>query len=213
MLHWLRNCITAVHMDTWFVVDGQTNDVCRTTAGSRPTDSFADTIFGYLWARVLREIESQCISMGLRDPFHGFQADMGVSRPFLGPCWMDDLAVPVAGKTATAAVNKAGVLAGLLLDKCASFAMSPNLAAGKTEILLSLRGPGSRSHRLRFLGAHGGRVFPVLGTYQIRVVTRYKHLGGIIHHGGDQRQEARQRLAMAHQAFSQQRRLLFAVLI
>ena len=64
--------------------------------------------------------------------------------------------------------------------------------------------------------SHGGRVFPVLGeygTYQIRVVTRYKHLGGIIHHGGDQRQEARQRLAMAHQAFSQQRRLFFAVLI
>lgn len=32
----LQQCITAIHTDTWFVVEGQESDVCRTTAGSRP---------------------------------------------------------------------------------------------------------------------------------------------------------------------------------
>ena len=40
------------------------------------------------------------------------------------------------------------------------------------------------------------------GSYNIRVVTRYRHLGGVIHHVGDQRQEARQRVAVAHQTLS-----------
>ena len=219
----LRNCITAIHTDTWFVVDGQDNDVCRTTAGSRPGDCFADTIFGYLWARVLRSLEQKCIDLGLleafpqqefADPFAVHeQADPAVpQRPFLGPCWMDDLAIPIAGSSAEEAVRKVGILAGLLLDHCVNFAMSPNLAAGKTELLLALRGRKSRQLRQQFYGAHGRRLFPIVGehgSYQIQVVTRYKHLGGIIHHGGDQRQEAKQRLAVAHQTFTQQRKVLY----
>ncbi|CAL1160260.1 unnamed protein product [Cladocopium goreaui] len=133
-------------------------------------------------------------------------------RPFLGPCWMDDLAIPVAGSSAEEAVRKVGILAGLLLDQCVNFAMSPNLAAGKTEILLALRGRKSRQLRQQFYGAHGRRLFPIVGehgSYQIQVVTRYKHLGGVIHHGGDQRQEAKQRLAVAHQTFTQQRKVLY----
>ena len=219
----LRNSITAIHTDTWFVVDGQDTDVCRTTAGSRPGDCFADTIFGYLWARVLRALEQQCIDHGLLETFPQIkfgnpfdisgQIDVATEhRPFLGPCWMDDLAIPIAGHSAEDAVRKAGLLAGLLIDQCVNFAMSPNLASGKTEILLALRGRGSRKLKQQFYGAHGGRRFPVIGehaTHQIQVVTRYKHLGGIVHHGGDQRQEAKQRIAVAHQTFTQQRRLLF----
>ena len=219
----LRNCITALHTDMWFVVDGQVQDVCRTTAGSRPGDCFADTIFGYLWARVLRRLEQRCVELGLLEAFpqldvqSPFQCEAPASeidnrRPFLGPCWMDDLAIPVAGHSAEEAVRKVGVLAGMLLDFCVNFAMTPNLASGKTELLLALRGRGSRSLRQKKYGAHGRRLFPVVGehsSYQIQIVTRYKHLGGIVHHGGDRRQEARQRLAVAHQTFTQQRKILF----
>ncbi|CAL1133502.1 unnamed protein product [Cladocopium goreaui] len=191
--------------------------------GSRPGDCFADTIFGYLWARVLRSLEQKCIELGLlevfpeqefADPFavQGHDGPDAPQRPFLGPCWMDDLAIPIAGNSAEEAVRKVGLLAGLLLDQCVNFAMSPNLAAGKTELLLALRGCKSRQLRQQFYGAHGRRLFPIVGehsSYQIQVVTRYKHLGGIIHHGGDQRQEAKQRLAVAHQTFTQQRTVLY----
>ena len=128
------------------------------------------------------------------DPFLGFQHPAEEARPFLGPCWMDDLAIPIAGDTAESVISKTGVLASLLLDKFVSFATTPNLAAGKTEILMSLLGPGSRSRKFQFLGAHGGRCFPVLGeygVYNIRVVTRYKHLGGVLHHCGDHANDLR----------------------
>eukprot|EP00435_Cladocopium_sp_Y103_P028743 s95_g7.t1 len=107
----LRNCITAIHTDTWFVVDGQHSDVCKTTAGSRPGDCFADTVFGYLWSRLLRALEEQCTQLqllevfpdiGVVNPFTG-ASDEGnpeVCHSFLGPCWMDDLAIPVAGNSA-----------------------------------------------------------------------------------------------------------------
>ena len=217
----LRNCITAIHTDTWFVVEGQSTDICRTTAGSRPGDCFADTVFGFLWARVLRSLEEQFVALDLLehlpvmetfDPFHPTAPWEADTRAFLGMCWMDDLAIPVAADTAQALVHKLGILTGLLLDQCVSFAMTPNLAAGKTELLLALRGAGSRRLRQQFHGAHGGRLFPIAGEhggYSVRVVTRYRHLGGVIHHNGDQRQEARQRLGQAHQTFTKQRRLLF----
>eukprot|EP00435_Cladocopium_sp_Y103_P027748 s1875_g6.t2 len=204
----LRNCISAIHTDTWFVVDGQHIDVCKTTAGSRPGDCFADTVFGYLWSRLLRSLEDQCAQLQLLEefpileainPFTGapLEHEPQGTRSFLGPCWMDDLAIPVAGTTAAEVVQKLGVLAGLLIDRCMEFAMTPNLAAGKTEIVLALRGRGSRALRQRFYGAHGGRLFPVIGEhgmFHISVVSRYRHLGGIIHHAGDQRQEAQQKL-------------------
>ena len=183
----LRNCITAIHTDTWFVVDGQTTDCCRTTAGSRPGDCFADTVFGFLWARVLRSLEEQFVALDLLehfsvpetfDPFLPTASFDSADRPFLGPCWMDDLAIPVAATTPAALVRKMGVLAGLLLDQCVSYAMTPNLAAGKSEILLALRGAGSRRLRQQFHGAHGGRQFPIAGEhggYHVKVVTRYRH--------------------------------------
>ena len=218
----LRNDLTSTHADTWFVVDGQKADLCRTTAGSRPGDSFADTIFGYLWARVLRQLEEQCVALGLLEHyevvdapnfFEGQCVREGAGRPYLGPCWMDDLAIPLAGKSATEVVRKAGILAGLLLDKCISYAMSPNLAAGKTELLLALRGHGTRALRQQFLGAHGSRLFPVVGeysTYQVRVVTRYRHLGGIIHLTKETKgKRPNSVLAVAHQTFTQQKKLLY----
>ena len=55
-----RSChelyLSALHSDTWFYVAGQ-EDVCRTMVDSRPGDCFADTTFGYLWAKVFKNIE------------------------------------------------------------------------------------------------------------------------------------------------------------
>ena len=55
--------IRALHQDTFFYVDGQT-DICRTELGSRPGDSFADIIFGYLWARLLRRLQVDLQQVG-----------------------------------------------------------------------------------------------------------------------------------------------------
>ena len=104
-----RNFIAALHSDTWFSMDQQP-DCCRTTIGSRPGDCFADTVFAFLWARVLRSLEHilsahDCLDrfpvVDHHDPFADHAPLPGSTdphescRPYLGPTWMDDLAVCV----------------------------------------------------------------------------------------------------------------------
>ena len=206
--HHVRNYLTALHCDTWFTMKGQ-QDFCRTSVGSRPGDCFADTIFGYLWAKVLKQIEDQLAELDVLDsinPASGcalFQAtpsdEQSSPYSYLGPCWMDDLAVCLSGSTTDALIAKLGVMVGCLMDTCLGHAMTPNTAVGKTELLLSLRGLKSRAWKRRFYGPISDQQFHVLGEHQchsIKVTGRYRHLGGIIHHTGDLRAEARHRLAL-----------------
>ena len=217
----VRNYLTALHCDTWFTMRGQT-DFCRTSVGSRPGDCFADTIFGYLWAKVLKQIEDQLVAFDVLDfttPTSG--CSLFLSHPtdphsnpcsYLGPCWIDDLAVCLSGSTSDALIAKLGTMVGYLMDTFLGHAMTPNTAVGKTELLLSLRGSKSRAWKHRFHGPVSDQHFHVLGEHQchsIKVTGRYCHLGGIIHHTGDLRAEARHRLAQAHQLFTRQRHVLF----
>ena len=58
------------------------------------------------------------------------------NRTFLGPNWMDDLAVCVSAATSDQLVDKLGPLVSTLLESCCNHGMTPNLSAGKTELLL-----------------------------------------------------------------------------
>ena len=44
--------------DTWFTIGNQ-QDIVRTEQGSRPVDSYADVVFGLLWAQLLRTYEAR----------------------------------------------------------------------------------------------------------------------------------------------------------
>ena len=218
--HHVRNYLTALHSDTWFYVEGQT-DVCRTSVGSRPGDCFADTIFGYLWAKVLRQIEGELSNMQILDHVHAVDgcALFGHNSPtedapraYLGPCWMDDLAICLSGSTADELVQRLGVMISILMDTCLGHAMTPNTDAGKTEVMLTLRGARSRYWQKHFHGPNSSHCFTAIGEHQcfsVRVTGRYKHLGGVVHHTGNLKFEAKQRLAAAHQTFTRHRRVLF----
>ena len=125
---------------------------------------------------------------------------------------MDDLAVCVSSDSTDGLIRKIGIMLGSLLETCLSHAMTPNVDPGKTELLLTLRGAGSRRWKRHYFGPHSDHLFHALGEHQcyaVRVTGRYKHLGGIIHHSSDQRHEARHRVGQAHQILTRQKRLLF----
>ena len=215
---YIQNYVTAIHTDTWFQMRNQ-QDMVRTTIGSRPGDSYADVVFGFLWSRVLKEVEKDLHTQAALEAFpllqglslYDHEVIANTERPFLGPNWMDDLAVCVSASTSDQLVEKLGPLVSTLLESCCNHGMTPNLAAGKTELLLALRGRGSRKWRRHFFGPQNGQQFFALGehtSFKIHVVGAYKHLGGIIHHSGSQSKEAQQRLAVAHQALSRHRKLL-----
>ena len=77
---------------------------------------------------------------------------------------MDDTAICVSSSCTDAVIRQATHVAGKLLELCTEHGMSPNLKRGKTEVLLSLRGPNSRKLKIdcvgpeckpRFPGCHG----------------------------------------------------------
>eukprot|EP00435_Cladocopium_sp_Y103_P071932 s558_g38.t1 len=209
--------LQALHSDTWFRV-GSEGSLVRTTLGSRPGDSYADVVFGLLWAKLLNRYEQLLLQHGVLEMIptcdlpHLFAAPSmsGPSIPFLGPTWMDDLNVCLAADTNCALERKTCFALSLLLDLCREHHMEPNLCKGKTEVMFSFSGPESRKFRNRYFA--GSRSLPVVGedrVYEVSVVSRYLHLGCILHHRDVDRVEVTKRLAVAHQAFTLHRKLLY----
>lgn len=215
--HSHRHYIEAIHTDTFFKLPGQ-RDRSRTLAGSRPGDSFADVVFGYLWAKILRKLETDLDGLGLLERFPA-ASDIGLAAPIhedgglqvLGPTWCDDLCVLFSAEDAQGLVTKVGTVTSILIDLCKGHGVTPNLRKNKSEIMLVLKGKGSRHWRKICFDDWQG-LLPVCCSdcvEWIHVVGTYQHLGGTLQHGGDQRREAARRMAVAHSAFGGHRRILY----
>ena len=214
-----RRCVRALHTGTHFWLKHQ-SDVVRTCAGTRPGDCFADFIFSFAWSCVLKKLEAYMQEThalvhfeGQIDlPLFGQACNDGLWAPFLGPTWMDDLAVCLQSDLPTSLVSMTGHVTSKLIDLCQYHCMTPNLAKGKTEIMMMFRGPGSRKAKVDYYGPHSSGTLPVLGEHglhQVQLVSAYRHLGGILHHTGDQHAEIKRRTGIAHQAFNQNRKVVF----
>lgn len=108
--------------------------------------------------------------------------------------------------------KRAANLCGLLLQRCQSYAVTPNLKPGKTAMMLIFQGRGAATARKRFFGPHAEPGLPVLlegGVQRVQVVCSYRHLGSLIHHREDMRQEARRRYSIAQGAFQQHHTVLY----
>ena len=197
-----RNCFRAIHSNTHFWLAEQT-DVVETSLGTRPGDSFADVIFGFTWSMVLKRLQAFLIDHELiaqiptmhRPPFFAPATTDYVTKPFLGPTWMDDLCLCVQHHTAQGLESTIGPAISYLLDLCEQHLMSPNLSRGKTELLLSFHGPGSRKMKVKHYGPQTAGMFPVIcerQTQNISLVKEYRHLGGVLHHTSDQAREVAQ---------------------
>ena len=213
-----QNTLRALHQDTHFHVKGQV-DRCHTSLGSRPGDCFADVIFSYLWSRILCGLQQQLHYLGLAEqiPHHaGLLLDEDQWPPltqqgFLGPTWMDDTCVCAADACPFRLEAKITQAASILLSLCDGHGLSPNLQAGKTAVLLAFQGKHSKQMKIKYFGPTAEKCIVVVGemdTKKIRVVSQYSHLGCIIQHRSDHRREARRRIGIAQQAFSQHRRYL-----
>eukprot|EP00438_Fugacium_kawagutii_P013423 Skav211299 [mRNA] locus=scaffold1052:70762:76259:- [translate_table: standard] len=211
-----QNAIAAIHDATWFRMKGQ-KDAVLTTVGTRPGDSFADCIFTCVFARVLEVIQRRLHELDLvvRIPKERPGLDEPVpmeSDVYLGPVWMDDCCVLMSAPHSEALIGQLGVVTGIVLDSCREFGFTPNVDAGKTEILLAPSGRGTKALRNRFFGPSSSATLPVIGehgTDSISVSGTYRHLGGLITHDAKCHAEVRRRIGIANQAFNDHRRALY----
>ena len=215
----MRRALRALHTCTHFFMKGQSDRV-HTRIGSRPGDPFADVIFGYMFARILHTVEQRLADLHILEIVEDsptkslFPTDHHTEvapHSMLGPTWMDDLCITISHPTAKGIEHKAGTAASVLLETCTYHGVTPNLDKGKSEILFTFRGCGSRSLRTKYFSENNGRTMPVVtehGSHRISVVGNYIHLGSAAHHTGSSHREMRRRIAMGNTAFAGHRRVL-----
>ena len=218
---WTSEATCEALRSTWFRFEKGAS-VTETGIGTRPGDNLADIVFGFVFAKVLRQVRQQVEqSCGLTVmPWH---ADMLNSPfvvtapphshlPLLDCTWMDDSALVFQAPSASALMLRLRLTTAALLDSCLGRALLPNLDRGKTEAVVSLRGKGSRGIRASIFASEpptvevNARLWP---DARVQLVPVYRHLGGLIHHGAQLKHELRHRKALAWSAFNKRRKKIF----
>ncbi|CAE7309490.1 unnamed protein product [Symbiodinium sp. CCMP2592] len=213
----IRHAAKDTHHHTWFVTPHTSGTLlCKTEAGSRPGESWADTVYSFIYSRILSRIAEYAHGECLLPDF-SHDAASGIFAPKGGgegigcqdATWADDSAWPLIAHSPAALLAKAGRLASIVLSQCRGHGMQPNLGRNKTALMFQLRGKGAvRAQRECFSSGKASLRLADLDV-DLPVTNQYKHLGGLIDSRLSLAGEARRRLAVASQAFDQGKALLF----
>ena len=192
----LKDALTNTH----FQIRGATTPVI-THRGTRPGDPLADILFNLTMHMLLKDVKDLMQETTAAKWIGTMQGGFDVGQPraiecpaYLDVSYVDDVVVAMHGFTnediremTTACVNafkQAAWKRGLLL----------NFEPGKTELLWSVRGAGSRKVREQL--ALDGDVIAWEqdgNTTELRVVKAHKHLGTWVQEKGKHGREIRQR--------------------
>ena len=204
---WTSEATCEALRSTWFRFETG-NIVTETGIGTRPGDNLADIVFGFVFAKVLRQVREQ-VEHACGLTVLPWQEDM-LNNPFpvsgspqshlplLDCTWMDDSALVLEASSADELLRRLRLTTAALLDSCLGRALLPNLDRGKTEAIVSLKGKGSRKLRASLFARDppvvevDSRLWP---GAQVQLVSVYRHL--------------RHRRAMAWSAFNKRRKKIF----
>ena len=215
---WLTAFGNQFHRCTWFTTR-HSDDVTMTMRGTRPGDGFADLLFNLVVGRILRQLESDLEHEGIQTKLYwngriGFEAQDGTDTctNALNVVWADDIAMMIHHDSPQDLVEVFEIAMKLTVERFAKHGLLLNFEKGKTEVLLLLRGPRSRTLKRDIFHKEEPSlsISPQgFGQIQVRLTDKYKHLGSTIHATGKIRHELRIRVGAAHSAFSQHRRAVY----
>ncbi|CAE7197338.1 unnamed protein product [Symbiodinium sp. CCMP2592] len=206
-----------LHHRTWAISAYSTGEALASShAGSRPGESFADAIFSFVYARVLGQITEildgeGVLSYAKYDSAVGAFGgnDEGTPHLIRDATWADDSSFPFEDDCPWRLVRKAQRISAVVISKCQSFGMDPNLAPGKTALVLSLRGKGSQATRRHFFAENGRSLALPDLQLAVPVEAQYTHLGGVLDMNANGKAESRRRLALAQSSYDSGRRLVY----
>ncbi|CAE6930495.1 unnamed protein product, partial [Symbiodinium sp. CCMP2456] len=206
---------------SWFITrHGTDSQLCRTHAGSRPGETWADIVFSFVLSKILTQIMEIATAEELlteleawpeQGPFGGMSTTASLPVQLLAKdcTWADDTAVPLSDASPSVLVAKSRRLASIVLDYFIKHGMQPNLKPRKTAFIMAVRGRGAR--KVRQTCFEGGLRALTLSDLDLKVTIagHYIHLGGLVNPDMRLQQEARRRLSMAKAAFDSGKALLF----
>ena len=204
---------------TWFTTSTQRH-ITESLAGTRPGDGLADVVFSFVFQRLLKRVHEEIQEAFTWENYH-IAEEVDITKepavdihlpPLIEVVRADDLAFALHASTPTEAVLKIKLVAQHLFQKCLCHGMQPNMARNKTEIMLSLRGPGSR-HLKKELFNQDVPTIQIEGVPQdyenIKLTGTYKHLGHRLQLGDDIMAEIKSRTGQACSVFRKYRRHVF----
>ena len=214
----LRHQAKDLLYNSWFITRyGDQKKLCATRAGSRPGESWADVVFAFVLGRILAQITELATGEGLlTELFFDIEGGPFVVDPGQGQLlgqdgtWADDCAFPQSDPDPAILMAKAARLTSLVLDYVTRHGMKPNLKAGKTAIMLALRGKGVQAVRRRWFQKGARHIHLQDLDLKVQVTPQYVHLGGMVDPGMHLKQEARRRIAMAGSSYRAGSKLLFS---
>ncbi|CAE7905413.1 rngB [Symbiodinium microadriaticum] len=212
----IRAAVRDFHLHTWAVTRFTSGErLCTSRAGSRPGASWADTIFAFIYAKILYKVHELLEGEGLN--FH-LPCDNS-SGPFStvlqdepqeawDTTWADDTAWAVEGDTAEQLLERTQRLSSIVVSLFRSHGLAPNLKRDKTSIILRLVGAGARKVRHKYFSSGKAELYLEDLQESIPVVRYYRHLGAIIDGDMKLHQERRHRIALASSAYDSAKDLL-----
>eukprot|EP00439_Symbiodinium_sp_Y106_P062324 s592_g9.t1 len=213
--------LSEVLCDTWFTWERSTS-LAQVRGGTRPGDNLADLLFSFLFSEVLARIRARLSDLDLQCRFAWHEAwsgqlssdcsGLGATQSPVDVTWMDDCALLYFSASAAAVLEGTRRIAAIMLDECIRAILTPNLGPGKSETVVSLQGKGARALRIQAFAGNGPSLdipSTMLPGSRLRVVPKYCHLGGIIHHTGAVRSEVKARVGHAWTSFRQHQRRVF----
>ena len=218
---YLEALLGELHTDTWFTTPGLPG-VTATAIGTRPGSCFADVFFNFLFAEVLKEVKKELAEYGVLTElsWNGTrslyidESNQDKTEVIVETAWADDAALFFQSSDPNQLVENLQAGSTALLNACLRFGLEPNLKRGKTEAIVALRGKGSVGARRKWFTHEGGRL-PLPGCLapdsHIRMVAKYKHLGGQVDAKAKSRAEIHARVGQMKQAYKSYKKSLFTV--
>ena len=189
----LLHIVTEYHRATWFhLASDIQGPLVKTERGTRPGDGFADVLWALTFAKWLVRLEAHLIAeevlshVPLNDETNLMTSPGSTMIPKGIVAWADDVAVMTDSDDPLKTVDKLSYLTEVLVKDLQEFGMTPNFGHGKTEAVLDLRGKNSHVVRRKIFNEDKGQIpinTSLPNVTSLRVVYKYKHLGGYITHG------------------------------
>ena len=217
-----RDLMSELCNGSWFVVDNS-SQLTQTHGGTRPGDGLADMLFGFIFGRLLRQLKEELVDAHLWD-CRSWEDESARASPLtcslscsqipstLDVVWADDLALAIREADAASCVTKIQAILDKLFSWCYKFGLGPNTAKGKSEVLLQLRGGGSRQLKATLFDCPAPQLDIQMDHGQstsIHLVASYKHLGGVHYVGGKLLKDVRIRCGMMASAFNKYSKKIF----
>ena len=184
--------VRSLFAGTWFRMRQNDATLTSTSTGTRPGDSIADLLFGFIMGRYMKDLQQRLNHHGIRLtvplqwlPNARFEPDENVHLDIAQAAWVDDQVILMTEETPQKLLDQVPVAAAIVYDCAASYGLSLNLNRNKTSVVLCLRGTDSQALWTQILHSNPddpGLDFTcqaVAASQRLSIVPDYLYLGSL----------------------------------